>query len=109
MLDTALLSSVASQMMANRKAIMVNLNPLPIRRTSGQHVEFVITQPDPVPAPPSPAPPLEESAPTTSRRVARREQPAKLGPPMDRSGLNLDLVSSPGDSRSRHREDLFEL
>jgi len=41
MLDTALLSSVASQMMANRKAIMVNGNPLPIRRTSGQHLKTV--------------------------------------------------------------------
>jgi len=40
-LDTALLSSVASQMMANSKSIMVNGNPLPIRRTSGQHFRTV--------------------------------------------------------------------
>jgi hypothetical protein len=41
MLDTALLSSVAKQMMAKSKAIEVESKSVPIRRTSAQHLKTV--------------------------------------------------------------------
>jgi alkylated DNA repair dioxygenase AlkB len=41
MLDTALLTSVASQMMANSKAIKVDGKSVPVRRTSSQHLKTV--------------------------------------------------------------------
>jgi predicted ArsR family transcriptional regulator len=80
------------------------------RRMNGHQVEFVIIEVKAPPPPPHDPPPLEESEPRTSatRRPARAQKSAPLPPPADRNGIDLELVGSP-ESRSRHREDLFEL